>query len=485
MTIRRFSSALMLCSLLSVSTLGACSRGPELDDGNALASAPGVDAVDLAELDADALITLALQQADDPELREAIGQRLRTGGPAQLDALISEYRELPNRPQLEDAAWRALIDEVAGQRDAHYGGLFWHMDLSAALADAGASGKPVLSLRMLGELTSEYSCANSRLFRTLLYADPELAAWLEHNFVLHWSSERPVPRVAIDFGDGRVVERTITGNSAHFVLDASGRTLDVIPGLWSTASFRAALTESLALHGRLAHVRTEQQWRAKLAAHHEAAFALAAARLTDELTFVRGKRQDLAVVQAWLGAAPGVVGRVPAVKAVPIAIGKAKIEAPILAAAPGVLGGAASGTRIETGEVGPRDDLERLVIGTRLASDAALHPNTLAIIAAERPLDGLVPEEQLAEATQAMLENLLASLRQDTAKNALELHPRVHAELAQRARDRGSLGFADIDAWVYASLFETPAEDPWLGLVDATVYTGLVGGGLSALEVER
>jgi hypothetical protein len=125
------------------------------------------------------------------------------------------------------------------------------------------------------------------------------------------------------------------------------------------------------------------------------------------------------------------------------------------------------------------------VIGTRLASDAALHPNTLAIIAAERPLDGLVPEEQLAEATQAMLENLLASLRQDTAKNALELHPRVHAELAQRARDRGSLGFADIDAWVYASLFETPAEDPWLGLVDATVYTGLVGGGLSALEVER
>jgi hypothetical protein len=333
---------------------------------------------------------------------------------------------------------------------------------------------------MLGELTSEYSCANSRLFRTLLYADPELASWLKDNFVLHWSSERPVPRVAIDFGDGRVVERTITGNSAHFVLDERGRTLDVIPGLWSAASFRAALTDSLALHEQLALTRTERQWRAQLASHHEAAFSRAAARLTDELTSVRGEQQDLVAVQAWLGGTPEVRGRVPAVQAVPMAIGKAKIEAPILAAAPGALGGAASGSATEIGEVGPRDDLERLAIGTRLAADAKLHENTLAIIAAERPLDGLVPEDRLAEATQALLENLLASLRQDTAKNALELYPRVHAELAERARERGSLGFADVDAWVYASLFETPAEDAWLGLVDPTVYTGLVDGGLAS-----
>lgn len=479
----------MLCSLLLVSMLGGCSRGPDVDDGHALASAPGGLAVDLTTLDEPALLELALQEATDEhgdlELRQAIVSHLRAGGQARLDRMIAEYRREPERDAARDQALRALIDEVAGQRDAHYGGMFWHTDLQAALAQAEAVGKPVLSLRMLGELTSEYSCANSRLFRTLLYADPELAAWLKQNFVLHWSSERPVPRVAIDFGDGRVVERTITGNSAHFVLDARGRTLDVIPGLWSTASFRAALTESLALHEQLALTRTERQWRAKLAAHHEAAFALAAARLTDELTLVRGEPQDLVAVQAWLGGTPNVAGRVPAAKAVPIAISKAKIERPILAAAPGVLGGAASGAGLAAAEVGPRDDLERLTIGTRVASDAALHPNTLAIIAAERPLDGLVSEDRLADATQAMLENLLASLRQDTAKNALELHPRVHAELAERARDRGSLGFADVDAWVYASLFETPAEDAWLGLVDATVYTGLVGGGLSALEVER
>jgi hypothetical protein len=488
MTIRRLLCSVMMCSLLSALTLGGCSRGSEIDDGNALASAPGADAsdLDLAELDADALIPLALQHADDPELREAIVTRLRAGGAAQLDALIAEYRELPNRPKLEDAAWRALIDEVAGQRDAHYGGLFWHTELSAALAEAQASGKPVLSLRMLGELTSEYSCANSRLFRTLLYADPELTAWLEHNFVLHWSSERPVPRVAIDFGDGRVVERTITGNSAHFVLDARGRTLDVIPGLWAAPSFRAALGESLALHGSLAHARTERQWRAELAAHHEAAFRAAATRLTDELTRVRGQPQDLLAVQAWLAGSPAPRDRVPAVDAVPIAISKSKIEAPILAAAPGALGGSASRVLPEaSGKIGPRDDLERMIIGARMSGDVKLHANSLAIIAAERPLDRLVSEDQLEGAMQAMLDALYVSIRQDTGKNALELHPRVHAELAARARDRDALDFADVDAWVYASLFETPIEDAWLGLVDPTVYTGLGGGGLSALEVER
>jgi hypothetical protein len=92
-----------------------------------------------------------------------------------------------------------------------------------------------------------------------------------------------------------------------------------------------------------------------------------------------------------------------------------------------------------------------------------------------------MPADQLDVATAAMLDALLASVRQDTAKNALELHPRVHAELAMRARERGSLGFADVDVWVYASLFETPAADPWLGLVDATAYTGLVGGGFRGI----
>jgi hypothetical protein len=50
-----------------------------------------------------------------------------------------------------------------------------------------------------------------------------------------------VPRVTIDFGDGRKMETTITGNSIHYVLDADGRPIDAIPGLYGPKAFLRAL----------------------------------------------------------------------------------------------------------------------------------------------------------------------------------------------------------------------------------------------------
>ena len=59
---------------------------------------------------------------------------------------------------------------------------------------------------------------------------PRSGALLRERFVLHWHSMRPVPKITIDFGDGRVLERTITGNSVHLVLDADGRRARRDPG---------------------------------------------------------------------------------------------------------------------------------------------------------------------------------------------------------------------------------------------------------------
>src|SRR5690606_2917456 len=109
--------------------------------------------------------------------------------------------------------------------------------LEAAKAAASATGKPILSLRLLGKLTDEYSCANSRFFRTILYANESVSKQLRENYVLHWESVRPVPKVTIDFGDGRTLERTLTGNSIHYVLDAQGRVIDGIPGLYGPGAF--------------------------------------------------------------------------------------------------------------------------------------------------------------------------------------------------------------------------------------------------------
>lgn len=136
------------------------------------------------------------------------------------------------------------LDAICAQKDAHTTLLRWHTELPAAIAEAGRSQRPILSLRLLGRLDEELSCANSRFFRKLLYPEPRINRVLRDRFVLHWASVRPVPRVTIDFGNGRRLERTLTGNSVHVVLDRLGRPVDALPGLLSADVFLALLQKA-------------------------------------------------------------------------------------------------------------------------------------------------------------------------------------------------------------------------------------------------
>jgi hypothetical protein len=219
-----------------------------------------------------AVVPCGVLKAESPS-----AELLRAEGPAGLQKALASYDEAvetlakdeqkamlscvaapspdTSREALKAAveAAAATVDEVAGQRNATVSRLYWYTDLEQAKKAAAESGKPILSLRMLGKLTDEYSCANSRFFRTALYSNKEISDYLRDNFVLHWQSVRPVPRITIDFGDGRKLERTITGNSAHYVLDANGRPLDVLPGLYGPKAFREWLEGSAELAKKVAY----------------------------------------------------------------------------------------------------------------------------------------------------------------------------------------------------------------------------------------
>ena len=93
----------------------------------------------------------------------------------------------------EVARLREAIDAEGGQKYAWKSRLFWHTDIEEARAEARQRQVPIISLRLLGRLTDDLSCANSRFFRTALYANREVSRTLRERFVLHWSSERPVP----------------------------------------------------------------------------------------------------------------------------------------------------------------------------------------------------------------------------------------------------------------------------------------------------
>lgn len=123
-------------------------------------------------------------------------------------------------------------------------GLHWHTDLQAAITKARAFKRPILSLRLLGRLPDELTCANSRFFKQILYPHRQINEVLREQFILHWQSVRPVPIVTIDFGDGRRIRKTLTGNSVHVILDPDGRPVDALPGLFSPEVFLALLVRS-------------------------------------------------------------------------------------------------------------------------------------------------------------------------------------------------------------------------------------------------
>ena len=370
-------------------------------------------------------------------------ETLRAAGPAGLQRLLDD-------PHPDDEAWRATVDAVAAQKDAVYSGLYWYTDRDEALAAAAELGKPVLSLRMLGELTDTWSCANSRFFRTVLYANPEVAATLREDFVLHWSSERPVPRITIDMGDGRKLESTVTGNSAHYVLDVDGTPIDVLPGLYTPDHFLEELEHARDHFDELATLGDSPlnplRDSARRAYHQQRKDAA-----LERLRLLPGHDKEQALARtftATLYDAPRSrpLHLIPASDALPMALGKMMVEQPMT--------NAFLISRPPSNALHPND----LVIDGRIT----LHPMTAALLKRDQPEPGT--EFRFANA-----------LLRDSVWNRDVLHARIHGDMAVRP-DRS---FDDLNAWVYSTVFGTPAGDPWLGLYDPTVYSGLPGGGVS------
>ncbi len=386
-----------------------------------------------------------------------------------------------NEVSAQLAAWRTAVDETGRQRDCTVSRLYWYTDLDQAKAAAERTGRPILSLRMLGKLTDEYSCANSRFFRTALYSNAKVSQFLRDNYVLHWQSVRPVPRVTIDFGDGRKLERTLTGNSAHYVLAADGTPLDVLPGLYSPLAFLQWLwdlrtfqiayqalpadqrpAELKEFHSRL-HEELLRRWDFDIQRLGEQRTELVATRITSALAGAR-----LAGQQVPADPAP------KAVKAAARAVGKTAAEAPVLRFAK--LGGTWR-------ERGMDDELWQAVADLH-RDDVKLDEASVAVVRKEFPA-AVAMRVAVSKAVQEdpvlrMVRTFEDSMTLDTVRNEYLLHRQIHERFIDAAAET-----ADAEAlneWVYANLFLTPSSDPWLGLARPDVYTALENDGRTEPE---
>jgi len=391
---------------------------------------------------------------------------LRTLGPAGLEILRKRYAEEIERhiadPSVSPTAeWERIttaLDAVSQQKDSYLSGLYWYTDFQEARRASQTTGKPILSLRLLGKLNEEFSCANSRFFRTVLYSNAEVAKTLRDRFVLHWQSVRPAPRITIDFGDGRKLERTVTGNSIHYILDSQGRPIDGLPGLYGPEAFLRGLAEADQVFNSLLGKDDVVRQRI-LATYQRDQIRRISLEWYDDTRKIGGKLPlGFVVEQDQNGKAIAIA---------PLAVTKMVTEASILRS---ITGGADALGKIT-------DEPAWTKIASLHSADAKLDDRSISLIKQqthdqlERATDGLSPAAGLNNLQQ----NFQRSIALDTVRNEYMLHTKLYGWLLS---DPNRKNVDELNEKVYAELFLTPRSDSWLGLFSPDVYTALEHGGL-------
>lgn len=394
----------------------------------------------------------------DPVEATAAIEELRALGPAGLEVLLTQHADEIARhiadPTLESGPeWQRLtkaLDLVGQQKNNFISGLYWYTDFEDAKNAARESRKPILSLRLLGNLTDELSCANSRFFRTVLYANALVAPLMRDRFILHWQSVRPAPRITIDFGDGRKLERTVTGNSIHYVLDSDGQLLEAFPGLYGPPAFQRALTTAEDLFQSLTGKNAGERNIALVQYYRERNNKIAMAWFVDTTTIGGKAPQDLVVLK-------DVNGTPQALTIAPLAVTKAATETTFLRAI-----NAASEA---LGRV--TDEAAWNKIAALHWADGRLDDRSLKLIRYQNP--SLSTQEMAS-----LLQKFQALVALDTVRNEYMLHSKLYGWMVREPLRKDLHNFNE---QVYATLFLTPRSDPWLGLLTPDVYTGIDNGG--------
>jgi hypothetical protein len=397
---------------------------------------------------------------------------LRKMGREGLDALLQTHEQLIANHHGQDARWKRLreaLDTVGGQRDCHASRLFWHTNFDAAKVESQRMGKPILSLRLLGNLDEELSCANSRFFRTTLYSNKQVSDYLRDHFVLHWKSVRPVPRITIDMGDGRKIERTITGNSIHYVLDERGEVVDALPGLYGPRAFLAGLQEAERVATRVMKLDAESRANV-LGTFHATQSSAINGQWANDMNRIMPAGTPAPKTSPLSNSSMPVRLHPAAAEAMPLAISTSAGERPMLKAL-----------------VPARVNLERTMtdeLWSKIAAlhqeDAVLDANSLALIRAKTRPAGeamrlALSKRKVEDPMLKTIQNLQRSIAEDTVRNEYTFHAKIHEWLAASGAKR------DVDALntrVYAELFLTPDSDPWLGLTPENTFSALENGGL-------
>ncbi len=93
----------------------------------------------------------------------------------------------------------------------------------------------------------------------MLLSNLEVIRFLSSEVVPCWESLRSVPVVTLDAGGGRVLKRTLGGNTAFFLCSPRGEVVDVYPGVLTPEDFLAVVAEGMSILRAGGHEGLEQR----------------------------------------------------------------------------------------------------------------------------------------------------------------------------------------------------------------------------------
>lgn len=103
----------------------------------------------------------------------------------------------------------------------------------------------------------------------MLFSRKDVSDLINASFEPVWQSVRPVPMVTIDFGNGKVIKRTLHGNIATYVCTPDAQILDVAPGIYTPEGYLDRLKQFSLLVQYVASPFPPQR-QAKLREYHQA-----------------------------------------------------------------------------------------------------------------------------------------------------------------------------------------------------------------------
>jgi hypothetical protein len=266
----------------------------------------------------------------------------------------------------------------------------------------------------------------------VLLSDPATAKFISREFVASWECVRPVPKVTIDFGNGKILKRTLQGNTVIYLCLSDGRVIDALPGIYTPQAFKLEAAKALALIHPLEQPAADVDINSAAAAWHKQQVSDAILSEKRRITFSKALVES-PLLKA-LGIAPRPVTPTPVTS--PTAAGNS--NASVVPAMDLASAFASVSARLE--------DM------SHFASTAA--QTRKQVFPTNQP-GNLSPEE---------LGKMAVEL--DTTNNLRMVRPAVHMLLAQSARLPLPNEVRDT---IYKKILQVPIDEPTLGLSEIAV----------------